>query len=129
MNSYLYRILNIILLLSAPVAGDELKEPVSFNRSLILYNEATENLDNVTQTISDLNANLEENTKLKNEVFFHNLANMKTGFITGTNTLQAVAVWVSWMLANSLCEGDLNMTGADTLWRQSRYSHCREIEG
>ena len=39
--------------------------------------------------------------------------------------IQAVSVWVSWLLANSLCHGDLNMTGADTLWRHSR-SHNKQ---
>ena len=30
-------------------------------------------------------------------------------------------------MANSLCHGDLNMTGADNLWRHSRY-FCIKME-
>ena len=68
-------ILRLILLLSACawVFGDQVNEDssepaVSYNKSLILYTEATENLKNVTGIISELNEDIEDNIKLKNEV-------------------------------------------------------------
>ena len=68
-------ILRLILLLSAcaRVFGDQdiedSSEPaLSYNKSLILYTEATENLKNVTGIISELNEDIEDNIKLKNEV-------------------------------------------------------------
>jgi len=55
------------------VSGDQLSDesgeaPGSLNETLILYNEATESLSNLTGSISDLTEEIEENIKLKNEV-------------------------------------------------------------
>ena len=119
-------ILRLILLLSAcaRVFGDQdiedSSEPaVSYNKSLILYTEATENLKNVTGIISELNEDIEDNIKLKNEVKCYRIQKLSHVWQVW-HDVQAVSVWVSWLMANSLCHGDLNMTGADTLWHQSR---------
>ena len=119
-------ILRLILLLSAcaRVFGDQdiedSSEPaVSYNKSLILYTEATENLKNVTGIISELNEDIEDNIKLKNEVKCYRIQKLSHVWQVW-HDVQAVSVWVSWLMANSLCHGDLNMTGADTLWQQSR---------
>ena len=64
------------LLLSAPVAavsGQDVNEEridqwLPFNRSLLIYTEASQNLENVTRTMADLNEAIKETTKLKNEV-------------------------------------------------------------
>ena len=116
-------ILRLILLLSAcaRVFGDQVNEDssepaLSYNKSLILYTEATENLKNVTGIISELNEDIEDNIKLKNEVKCYRIQKLSHVW----HDVQAVSVWVSWLMANSLCHGDLNMTGADTLWQQSR---------
>lgn len=119
-------ILRLILLLSAcaRVFGDQdiedSSEPaLSYNKSLILYTEATENLKNVTGIISELNEDIEDNIKLKNEVKCYRIQKLSHVWQVW-HDVQAVSVWVSWLMANSLCHGDLNMTGADTLWQQSR---------
>ena len=119
-------ILRLILLLSAcaRVFGDQVNEDssepaVSYNKSLILYTEATENLKNVTGIISELNEDIEDNIKLKNEVKCYRIQKLSQVWQVW-HDVQAVSVWVSWLMANSLCHGDLNMTGADTLWQQSR---------
>ena len=119
-------ILRLILLLSAcaRVFGDQVNEDssepaVSYNKSLILYTEATENLKNVTGIISELNEDIEDNIKLKNEVKCYRIQKLSHVWQVW-HDVQAVSVWVSWLMANSLCHGDLNMTGADTLWQQSR---------
>ena len=72
-RSSLCRILTLTLFLSTRVSGDQLSDesgeaPGSFNETLILYNEATESLSNLTGSISDLTEEIEENIKLKNEV-------------------------------------------------------------
>ena len=119
-------ILRLILLLSAcaRVFGDQVNEDssepaLSYNKSLILYTEATENLKNVTGIISELNEDIEDNIKLKNEVKCYRIQKLSHVWQVW-HDVQAVSVWVSWLMANSLCHGDLNMTGADTLWQQSR---------
>ena len=75
MSGFFTGILKICLLLSAPVAvsGQDINEEridqsVPFNRSLLIYNEASQNLENVTRTIADLEEAIKETTKLKNEV-------------------------------------------------------------
>ena len=73
MSGFFIGILKIYLLLSVPVSGQDLNEEridqeLPFNKSLIIYNEASQNLQNVTRTIADLNEAIEETTKLKNEV-------------------------------------------------------------
>ena len=121
-GSFLCAILKITLLLSTSsrVSTDDLSEhsedtPSSFNKTLILYNEATDNLNNLTGSISELTEEIEDTIKLKNEVECQ-----VCGKMTYRPFLEAVSVWLSWMMANSLCDGDLNMTAADTLWKQSR---------
>ena len=145
MSGFFTGILKICLLLSAPVArvsGQDVNEEridqsLPFNKSLLIYTEASQNLENVTRTIADLNEAIKETTKLKNEVvksFFHQIYvqvsceyfDLRIFLIINEKSddfslLQAVSVWLSWMMANSLCEGGLNMTEADSLWRQSRY--------
>ena len=158
MSGFFTGILEICLLLSAPVSGQDVNEEridqsLPFNKSLLLYTEASQNLRNVTGTIADLNEAIKETTKLKNEVkkFSTKVLDIKRNVwakeimiksklnlsavmwvvsswryswllmrgLTSPNW-QAVSVWLSWMMANSLCEGGLNMTGAESLWRQSR---------
>ena len=72
-RSSLCRILTLTLFLCTRVSGDQLSDeseetPDSFNETLILYNEATESLSNLTGSIYDLTEEIEENIKLKNEV-------------------------------------------------------------
>ena len=73
MSGFFTGILEICLLLSAPVSGQDVNEEridqsLPFNKSLLLYTEASQNLRNVTGTIADLNEAIKETTKLKNEV-------------------------------------------------------------
>ena len=73
MSGFFTGILKICLLLSVPVSGQDVNEEridqsLPFNKSLLIYNEASENLENATRTIADLNEAMKETTKLKNEV-------------------------------------------------------------
>ena len=73
MSGFFTGILNICLLVSVPVSGQDVNEEridqsLPFNKSLLIYNEASENLENAIRTIADLNEAMKETTKLKNEV-------------------------------------------------------------
>ena len=76
MSGFFTGILKICLLVSAPVAlvsGQDVEEEridqwLPFNKSLLIYTEASQNLENVTGTIAGLNEAIKETTKLKNEV-------------------------------------------------------------
>ena len=73
MSGFFTGILKISLLLSVPISGKDVNEeridqPLPFNESLLIYNEASKNLKNVSKTIADLNEAIKETTKLKNEV-------------------------------------------------------------
>ena len=73
MSGFFTGILKICLLLSVPasgqdVNGERIDQSLPFNKSLLIYNEASENLENATRTIADLNEAMKETTKLKNEV-------------------------------------------------------------
>merc|ERR1712062_487253 len=72
MSGFFTGILKISLLLSVPISGKDVNEeridqPLPFNESLLIYNEASENLKNVSKTIADLNEAIKETNKLKNE--------------------------------------------------------------
>ena len=92
---------------------------VSYNESLRLVTEARADLENITRAITLISEDIARNAERQNEVRDYQETRDNEMLI------QAVSVWVSWLLANSLCHGDLNMTGADTLWRHSR-SHNKQ---
>merc|ERR1712218_529634 len=71
----------------------------SYNRTLAMLTQARQDVQNVTKGIEDMIEGIDRTVERQN---------------------QAVSRWVSWLMANSLCHGDLNMTGADNLWRHSR---------
>ena len=89
--------------------------PVSYNESLRLVAEAREDMNNVTRTINLISEDIARSVERQNEVRVYHQPHLGL-----TDDVQAVSVWVSWLMANSLCHGDLNMTGADILWRHSR---------
>merc|ERR1712073_203357 len=69
----------------------------SYNRTLAMLTQARQDVENVTKSIEDMIEGIDRTVERQN---------------------QAVSRWVSWLMANSLCHGDLNMTGADNLWRK-----------
>ena len=89
----------------------------SYNESLRLVTEAREDVNNVTRTINLVSEDMARSVERQNEV--SDYLETHEGLTGDVHIVQAVSVWVSWLMANSLCHGDLNMTGADSLWRHS----------
>merc|ERR1719367_2597870 len=64
-----------------------------------MFNEAKKDVHEIKESIKKTVSEIDKNVEIQNK---------------------KVSVWISWLMANSLCHGDLNMTSADNLWRHSR---------
>ena len=90
-----------------------------------MFNEAKKDVHEIKEGIKKTVSEIDKDVEIQNKVIqpfqyiCRSLKNQKL--------LQKVSVWISWLMANSLCHGDLNMTGADNLWRHSRY-FCIKVE-